>query len=107
MKLFEIEIGRTYKCDCRDGQYFGTVKQKQDGQIGVSLGNKVGSAAPVDPIGRPELVWLAPNRVHPLRLSAAPPSTSLLSRRQLHQAHGAQRIAEGNFCAGAGVRDER
>jgi hypothetical protein len=42
------------------------LKQKQDGQIGVALGNKVGTATPVDPMGRPELVWLAPERVHPL-----------------------------------------
>jgi hypothetical protein len=47
MNLFEIEIGRSYKCDRKDGQYFGTVKEKRDGCIGVELGNKVGTAAPV------------------------------------------------------------
>jgi hypothetical protein len=42
MNLFEIEIGRKYKCDCQDGQYFATVKEKRDGVIGVVLGDKVG-----------------------------------------------------------------
>jgi hypothetical protein len=27
MKLFEIEIGRSYKCDRKDGQYVATVKE--------------------------------------------------------------------------------
>jgi hypothetical protein len=66
MKLFEIEIGRRYKFDRVDGQYFGTVKEKRDGSIGVEMGSKVGTAAPVDPLGRPEIVWLAPDHVHPL-----------------------------------------
>jgi hypothetical protein len=66
MNLFEIEIGRRYKCDLHGVQYFGTVKEKRDGSIGVALGNKVGTAAPVDPLGRPEIVWLAPEHVHPL-----------------------------------------
>jgi hypothetical protein len=34
MKLFEIEIGRNYKCDRKGGQYVATVKEKQDGRIG-------------------------------------------------------------------------
>jgi hypothetical protein len=42
MKLFEIEIGRSYKCDQTDGQYVATVKEKQDGRIGVALRNEVG-----------------------------------------------------------------
>jgi hypothetical protein len=45
MKLFEIEIGRRYKYHHRDGQYVVTVKQKQDGRIGVVLGEKVGAAS--------------------------------------------------------------
>ena len=44
MNLFEIEIGRRYKYDHRDGQYFVTVKGKKDGTIGVVLGEKVGAA---------------------------------------------------------------
>jgi hypothetical protein len=43
MKLFEIEIGRNYKCDRFGNQYFGIVKEKRDGQIGVVLGNRVGA----------------------------------------------------------------
>jgi hypothetical protein len=66
MKLFEIEIGRSYKCDRVDGQHFGAVKEKRYGSIGVALGNKVGTATPIDPLGRPEIVWLAPEHVHPL-----------------------------------------
>ena len=33
MKLFEIEIGRSYKCDRKDGQCVATVKEKQDGSM--------------------------------------------------------------------------
>jgi hypothetical protein len=66
MNLFEIEIGHSYKCDRKDGQCFGTVKEKRDGQIGVVLGNKVETATPVGPTGLPEIVWLAPEHVHPL-----------------------------------------
>jgi hypothetical protein len=47
MNLFEIEIRRKYKCDRYDGQYFGTIKEKRDGQIGVVMGDKVGT--PGDP----------------------------------------------------------
>jgi hypothetical protein len=43
MNLFEIEIGRSYKCDRYDGQYFGTVKEKRDGQIGLVVGDNVGT----------------------------------------------------------------
>jgi hypothetical protein len=61
MKLFEIEIGRGYKCDWKDGQYFATVKQNQDGRIGVALGNKVGSGSgPDEPVNTRGLVWLEP-----------------------------------------------
>jgi hypothetical protein len=67
MNLFEIEIGRSYKCDDKDGQYFGTVKEKQDGQIGVVLGSKVGDESdPADPVATRELTWLAPEHIHPL-----------------------------------------
>jgi hypothetical protein len=30
MKLFEIEIGRSYKCDRKDGQHVATVRENQD-----------------------------------------------------------------------------
>ena len=67
MNLFGIEIGRKYKCDCSDGQHFGTVKEKRDGRIGVVMGDKVGADGdarrPVDTQG---LVWLAPELLHPL-----------------------------------------
>jgi hypothetical protein len=67
MKLFEIEIGRSYKCELREGEYFGTVKEKRDGQIGVVLGEKIGSDAdPAARWGTQALVWLAPEHVHPL-----------------------------------------
>jgi hypothetical protein len=66
MKLFEIEIGRSYKCELYEGEYFGTVKEKRDGKIGVMLGSKVGTADGVDALGLQELVWLAPEHVHPL-----------------------------------------
>jgi hypothetical protein len=65
-KLFEIEIGRRYKCDRFGGQCFGTVKEKRDGQIGVVLGSKIGTEGPADPPGLQELTWLAPEHVHPL-----------------------------------------
>jgi hypothetical protein len=65
MNLFEIEIGRRYKYHHRDGQYFVTVKEKQDGTIGVVLGEKVGAAS--DPVELPQgLVWLKPENIHPL-----------------------------------------
>jgi hypothetical protein len=64
MKLFEIEIGRRYKCDQKDGQYFGTVKEKQDGRIGVALGNKVGTDN--DPDVLRGLIWLRPENIHPV-----------------------------------------
>jgi hypothetical protein len=67
VNLFHIVIGRSYKCELYEGEYFGTVKEKRDGQIGVVLGEKIGSdghpAAPLDPR---YLVWLAPEHVHPL-----------------------------------------
>jgi hypothetical protein len=66
MKLFEIEIGRRYKCDRYDGQYFGTVKEKRDGRIGVAMGNKVGTADVADPLTSQELIWLEPQHIHPL-----------------------------------------
>jgi hypothetical protein len=65
MNLFEIEIGRSYKCDRYDGQYFGTVKEKRDGQIGLVMGDKVGT--PDDPGDRLSThVWLEPKHIHPL-----------------------------------------
>jgi hypothetical protein len=67
MNLFEIETGRSYKCDRPDGQYFGTVKEKQDGQIGVVLGNKVGTDThPNEPVDSRGLTWLKPDNIHPL-----------------------------------------
>jgi hypothetical protein len=38
MKLFEIEIGRSYKCDLKEGEYLGTVKGKRDGHWVARLG---------------------------------------------------------------------
>jgi hypothetical protein len=65
MKLFEIEIGRRYKCDQKDGQYFATVKEKRDGRIGVVLGDKVGADSdPGEPLEG--LIWLKPENIHPL-----------------------------------------
>jgi hypothetical protein len=66
VKLFEIEIGRSYRCDLYEGQYFGTVKERRDGHIGVMLGSKVGTADEVDALALQELVWQAPEHVHPL-----------------------------------------
>jgi hypothetical protein len=67
VNLFEIEIGRSYRCDLYGVQYFGTVKEKRDGQIGVALGNKVGTDSdPGDPVATRELTWLAPEHIHPL-----------------------------------------
>jgi hypothetical protein len=65
MKLFEIEIGRNYKYDRKDGPYFVTVKEKQDGRIGVALGNKVGPDSDPDVPTR-GLIWLRPEDIHPL-----------------------------------------
>jgi hypothetical protein len=67
MKLFEIEIGRSYKCDRKDGQYVATVKEKQDGRIGVAPGNKVGiDSDPNHPVDSRGLIWLKPENIHPL-----------------------------------------
>jgi hypothetical protein len=65
MKLFEIEISRKYKCDRKDGQYFVTVKEKQDGRIGVALDTKVG------PDSDPDVL---------IRRLARPSSTSAVKR---------------------------
>jgi hypothetical protein len=65
MNLFEIEIRRRYKCDRFDGQYFGTVKKKRDGQIGVALGTKVGPDSDPDVLTR-GLIWLKPDDIHPV-----------------------------------------
>jgi hypothetical protein len=65
VKLFEIEIGRRYKCDRYDGQYFVTVKEKQDGRIGVALGTKVAPDNDPDALTR-GLIWLRPEDIHPL-----------------------------------------
>jgi hypothetical protein len=65
MNLFEIEIGRSYKCDRPDGQYFRTVKEKQDGQIGVVLG-KVGTENdPGDPVPHRSLLGSRPSMFIP------------------------------------------
>ena len=65
MNLFEIEIGRRYKYHHRDGQYFVTVKEKQDGRIGVVLGEKVGAAG-FSVEGPQDLIWLIPKDIHPV-----------------------------------------
>jgi hypothetical protein len=67
MNLFEIEIGRRYKCDQKDGRYFATVKEKRDGAIGVILGAKVGAGGdPDEPVGIQGLVWVKPENIHPV-----------------------------------------
>jgi hypothetical protein len=69
MNLFEIEIGRKYKCDRQDGQYFATVKEKRDGAIGVMLGDKVGKIDDPGDLDQPDtlgLVWVEPKCVHPM-----------------------------------------
>jgi len=65
MNLFEIEIGRRYKYHHRNGEYFVTVKEKQDGRIGVVL-EEVGAAG--DSLDRSEqgLIWLRPKDIHPV-----------------------------------------
>jgi hypothetical protein len=69
MNLFEIEIGRRYKYHHRDGQFFATVKEKQDGTIGVVLGEKVGAAIDgghsVDQLEQ-GLIWLRPKDIYPV-----------------------------------------
>lgn len=67
MKLFEIEIGRSYKCDRKDGQCVATVKEKQDGSIGVALRDEVGIGGdPSEPVNSRGLIWLKPENIHPL-----------------------------------------
>ena len=66
MNLFEIEIGRSYRCDGKDGQYVATVKEKQDGRIGVTPRNEVGTGDPSEPVDSRGLVWLSPEDIHPL-----------------------------------------
>ena len=67
MKLFEIEIGRSYKCSWKHVQYFATVKEKQDGRIGVALGDTIASRSdPTDPVDSRGLIWLEPKDIHPL-----------------------------------------
>jgi hypothetical protein len=66
MKLFEIEIGRSYKCDLKEGEYLGTVKGKRDGSIGVALGSKVGDTGDAETFELEDLIWLAPEHVHPM-----------------------------------------
>jgi hypothetical protein len=66
MKLFEIEIGRRYKCDLQESEYLGIVKGKRDGSIGVALGSKVGATDEADTFGFEDLIWLAPEDVHPM-----------------------------------------
>jgi hypothetical protein len=64
MNLFEIEIGRSYKCDRKDGQYVATVKEKQDGRIGVTLRNELGIGGDfIEPVDSRGLVWLAPEDI--------------------------------------------
>jgi hypothetical protein len=62
----EIEIGRKYKCDHFGKQYFGIVKEKRDGQIGVVLGSKVETDDMTVRPGLRELLWLEPKDFHPL-----------------------------------------
>jgi hypothetical protein len=70
MKLFEIEIGRSYTCDGKDGQYVATVKEKHDGRIGVALRNEVEIASdPGEPLDSRGLIWLKPENIHLLEVS--------------------------------------
>jgi hypothetical protein len=66
MKLFEIEIGRSYRCDGKDGQYVATVKEKHNGRIGVTLRDDVRIGDPSEPVDSRGLVWLSPEDIHPL-----------------------------------------
>jgi hypothetical protein len=67
MKLFEIEIGRSYKCDRKDGQHVAIVKEKQDGRIGVALRDEVGTVSdPSELVDSRGLIWLEPENIHPL-----------------------------------------
>ena len=67
MKLFEIEIGRNYQCDRKGGQYVATVKEKQDGRIGVAQHSEVESGSgPGQVTDSPGLIWLKPENIHPL-----------------------------------------
>jgi len=68
MELSDIIIGRKYKCDYGDGQYFAIVKEKKGGRVGVQLADKVGAdsdpADPIDRLGTVGLVWVAPASIH-------------------------------------------
>ena len=67
MKLFEIEIGRNYKCDRKGGQYVATIKEKQDGRIGVAQHSEVESGSdPGHVTDSRGLIWLKPENIHPL-----------------------------------------
>ena len=67
MKLFEIEIGRNYKCDRKDGQYVPTVKEKQHGRIGVAQHSDVESGSDAGQVTDSRgLIWLKPENIHPL-----------------------------------------
>jgi hypothetical protein len=67
MNLFEIEIRRNYKCDRKGGQYVGTVKEKQDGRIGVAQHSEVESGSdPGQVTDSRGLIWLKPENIHPL-----------------------------------------
>ena len=67
MKLFEIEIGRNYKCDRKGGQYVATVKEKQDGGIGVAQYSEVESGSDLGQVTDSRgLIWLKPENIHPL-----------------------------------------
>jgi hypothetical protein len=66
MNLFEIEIGRSYKCDRPDGQYVGTVKEKHDGQMEWLSVTRSGQVAVLAIRWPRELTWLAPNHIHPV-----------------------------------------
>jgi hypothetical protein len=66
MKLFEIEIGRNYKRDRKGGQYVATVKEKQDGRIGVAQHSEVESGSgPGQVTDSRGLIWLKPENTHP------------------------------------------
>jgi hypothetical protein len=70
MELSDIIIGRKYKCDYGDGQYFAIVKEKKGERVWVQLADKVRADGdpgdPIDRLGTVGLIWVAPESIHPM-----------------------------------------
>jgi hypothetical protein len=68
MDYSDIEIGQKYKCDYQGDQYFGSVREKKDGRIGVMLADRVGEDGdpgdPIDRLGTRGVVWVSPECIH-------------------------------------------